>query len=113
MKQVYLTMMALLLSGCTVITFENGQVLEKAQSTEAWHHNFANGLFEGSEPVNIKTTCTASKWQSVTTSLTPQNALAAMFINSYTPGIELWKPKTVEIACAPLMPAGVSSTSED
>lgn len=89
---------ALLLTGCTSITFENGPIEHQTDVSRQWHHNAAAGLVEVSTPVNLEQVCNRKKWSSVTTKTTPLNAIAASVTNTAS-GVQLWTPKTVIIRC--------------
>ena len=99
MKTLTLITCLAAISGCTSITFVNGQAKQGKEIYSQWHHNVAHGLYEASEPVDLNKTCQSKNWSRVTTRVSVANGLAGGVINNLTPAIDLWSPKTVEIQC--------------
>lgn len=101
MKLICLITALFMICGCTRITFVNGK--PQAATTEKhqhWHHNFANGLYEGSEKVELNSICHGKPWQTVTTEKSASNAIATTAVGLLVPGsVEVWSPKTVTVEC--------------
>lgn len=95
MKKILL-FITILVSGCTTIHFDNGDVDSGTSVQEMWHHNYLFAVVEGSAPVNLKNECGEKEWASVKTELTFINGLASNVVNLLGP---IWYPKTVEVQC--------------
>ena len=96
MKKIAL-IIALCLSGCTTIHFDNGTDVSGLANAPKWHHIGILSLVEFSAPVNLETECGNKEWNSVQTELTFLNGLASSIVNSVVPAA--WSPKTVEVTC--------------
>ncbi|NRB37053.1 MAG: hypothetical protein HRU20_01140 [Pseudomonadales bacterium] len=95
-----IALLALALSGCTSIHFDNGADLtQDTTPIEQWHHGWALDLYEGSEPVNIQQECHGQEWTTVKTELTFLNGFSSTVANLLAP---IWYPKTVTISCQKL-----------
>lgn len=87
----------IVLSGCSTIYFDRqNPTPEASYKVEKWHHGFALDLYEGSDPVNLRESCTQRPWVSVKVSETFMNWLASGATNVFGP---IWYPKTVEVGC--------------
>lgn len=95
-NKLLLAMIVVVTSACTTIHFDNGDVSGSSTTKEKWHHNVALGLYELSDPINLKNECGAGQWTSVKTELTFINGLASGVVNAFLP---IWYPKTVEVSC--------------
>jgi len=89
---------ALLLCGCSVMHFKNGDVAAEGRPVERWHHNVAYSLYEYSEPLDMKTLCSATgKWSDVTTKETFITGLAGSVDALIY--VDIWDPQIVEYSC--------------
>jgi hypothetical protein len=94
----------LLLTGCSVMHFQNGTVEPNDRPVEKWHHNVALSLLEVSPVVNIGALCDDKPWSMVTTKETFVTGLAGSVDNIVTSafagfGIDIWDPQAVEYSC--------------
>lgn len=96
MKKIAL-IIALCLSGCTTIHFDNGTDVSGLANAQKWHHIGIISLVEFSAPVNLESECGNKEWSSVQTQLTPINMLAGFVAGLIVPGV--WSPKSVEVTC--------------
>jgi len=114
------------LSSCTVIHFENGEVVPDPDSfsfspdnTEnelnsydantsmrhrKWYHHSLYQFAEISNPLETSHVCTGLDWNQVTTEVTPFDAIMglldnAIFISAASIGIDLWSPWSIEYSC--------------
>lgn len=99
-----LSVSGLLLSGCSVMHFKNGETPARGQVHEAWHHNAAYSLLEVSKPVDLKTLCAGKGWSRVTTQETFVTGLAGGVDNALTGivvpgGIDIWDPQFIQWTC--------------
>lgn len=111
MKASFLAAVAtagLVLSGCSVMHFQNGAVEPTGRMHESWHHNVAYSLLEISKPLDMKTLCAdqGGKWSMITTKETFITGLAGQADEALTGallksagGIDLWDPQMVEYTC--------------
>ena len=95
---------AALLTGCSVMHFQNGTVEAEGRPVEKWHHNVAYSLMEVSKPVDLKELCADKKWSMITTKETFVTGLAGSADNALTGilvpgGIDIWDPQMVEYTC--------------
>jgi hypothetical protein len=98
----------LILTGCSVMHFQNGQVEPAGRLHEQWHHNVAYSLYEVSKPLDMKALCpeNGGKWSMVTTKETFITGLAGQADDVITAGllkgaggVDLWDPQMVEYTC--------------
>jgi hypothetical protein len=96
----------LILSGCSVMHFQNGAVEPSGRAIEKWHHNVAFSLMELGAPIDMKKLCpeSAGKWSMITTKETFITGLAGGVDNAVTSaftgvGIDIWDPQMVEYTC--------------
>jgi hypothetical protein len=97
----------LILSGCSVMHFQNGSVEPSGKTIESWHHNVAFSLLEVSKPLDMKTLCAENggKWSMITTKETFVTGLAGSIDDIVTgallkrTSLDLWDPQMVEYAC--------------
>ncbi len=95
-KLIAIAMVSLASVGCSTIHFDKSAPVAATPTQTQWHHNFAFALYEGSQPVDVKSACGQQSWTSVTTELTFLNGLASAPANLFVPA---WYPKTVSITC--------------
>lgn len=99
---------ALALSGCAVMHFQNGDVESDGPATSKWHHNVLLSLVEVSPVVNLKANCDDKEWSMFTTKETFGSGFVGGLDNVATSlltprgfgGIDLWDPQVVEYSCA-------------
>jgi hypothetical protein len=95
----------LLLSGCSVMHFQNGAVEPAGRPMEKWHHNVAYSLLEVSPVINIGALCDDAPWSVVTTKETLVTGLAGAIDGILTGpltagvGVDIWDPQMVEYSC--------------
>ncbi|MEJ2044934.1 MAG: hypothetical protein P8X74_22660 [Reinekea sp.] len=83
------------ISGCSTITFTNGQPAASDEQYSQWHHNLAYSLYEYSPPVAPDKECTGD-WSSVTV----EHDVITVIAGSVVLGGALWDPWMVTINCA-------------
>jgi hypothetical protein len=99
MRAVLISTLLFMVSGCTTIHLDNGEIVSADRVAEKWHHNAVlGGVVEVSDPVNLKSECGNGEWTSVKTELTFINGFASGLVNAFIP-IFTWHPKTVEVSC--------------
>jgi hypothetical protein len=96
--RVVLTMLAiaLLVQGCTTITFVRDPKSTRTHYSE-WHHDWILGLLEGSDPVDMHNRCNGGEWKTVTTEKSFIQSLATLVVSGIAGGV--WDPHSVEYAC--------------
>lgn len=82
-----------LLTGCSVMHFQNGPVKPEGRTVEKWHHSLAYKLYELSPPLDMSTLCADKSWSVVTTKETVVTGIAGMV------GGAIWNPQMVEYTC--------------
>jgi hypothetical protein len=101
-----LAVSGLLLSGCSVMHFRNGDVESESRPMEKWHHNVAYSLMEISPVINLGALCDDTAWSVVTTKETFVTGLAGSIDGIVTGpftagvGVDVWDPQMVEYTCA-------------
>ncbi len=95
MKKILLVLfIATFFSGCSTIYFKNGDVSKEAELTyEQWHHSFAVGLIEISEPIDMFAKCESKNWKFVKTEQTALDRIVNLF------AFWIYTPWTAEYAC--------------
>ncbi|WP_371189497.1 Bor/Iss family lipoprotein [Thalassotalea maritima] len=98
MKKLLILIAMFSMSACTTIHFDKTPIKTTASvAKEQWHHNFILALYEGSSPVDLKSTCDEQEWVTVKTETSFVNGLAD-FGSQLVIG-PLWSPRTVSISC--------------
>ncbi|WP_449287050.1 hypothetical protein [Marinobacter sp. PE14] len=99
-----ISVITLLVGGCTVIHFDNGErPAENAKKFTQWHHSFVFETIEGSNFIDPAESCKSSEWRSVkiehayssviATSLLWESAGASALVSG------LWMPRAINIYC--------------
>jgi len=125
----------LLFAGCATIHFENGEILPDPDTTPPWsinklslgllgddptdrldlsegvriHRSYHHAIFqiaELSNPLQLNKVCRGLDWNTVTTHVTPLDALLgladnALLYNAGAPALDLWALWSVEYSCKP------------
>ena len=122
-----LAILALNLSGCAVIHFENGDVIsdpndhgfignifgnDKPEAIdpgssirfEKWYHHGLYQIAEISNPLDLNRVCTGLDWNQVTTGTGPIDTLISLIDNiilipASSAGIDLWSHWTMTYSC--------------
>ena len=95
---------ALLLCGCSVMHFQNGDVDPKGFAKKQWHHNVALSLVEVSSSVDLQTLCNEGPWARVSTYESFGTGVVG-YVDEFVEGFvspitfDLWDPQMVEYTC--------------
>jgi len=94
-----------LVSGCTVIHFDNGErQYEGAETLTQWHHSFVFETIEGSAPVDLAAVCKSREWRTVTSEHAYSSVIAASLLwepvgaSALISG--LWTPRAIKVRCS-------------